>query len=193
MDSLKSVAENENNEKTDSSRWANIFTMFSKKQNPWTMSDFYWRCDLPVSKLMFNSSILEGLQTTRSKTSERGTDLTWWCMFWCSASSAPTPSHRAAPGPTLMRLVTAYFILQNSALAYAVESGDVTCDCLNFFQTDIMKIRIRSWNFLLGFAMLLRTRMQKKLRKSILEIPIYANFSFKSAPKLVGRIDPSRL
>ena len=36
--------------------------------------------------------------------------------------------------------------------------------------------------------MLLISHMQS-LRKSIYEIPVYVNFSYRSAPKLVGRID----
>ena len=44
---------------------------------------------------------------------------------------------------------------------------------------------------MLGFALLLKSLVQK-MRNSINESPVYASFSYISASKPVGRIDPSR-
>ena len=49
-----------------------------------------------------------------------------------------------------------------------------------------------TWNFVRHFAILLRSLMQKMKKKTIHEIFSYANFSYKCAPKHMGRIDPIR-
>ena len=49
-----------------------------------------------------------------------------------------------------------------------------------------------NWRFVWGFTVPLKILMQK-IKKSINEISICANFSYKCAPNPVGRIDPSRL
>ena len=57
----------------------------------------------------------------------------------------------------------------------------------NFFSISNLNLK-----FSVGLCFAIDKSYAKKLGKCIHETPIYANFSYKSAPKTVGRIDPSR-